>query len=152
MMGFAIDVPSFGGFRSLEDQQQLEQWRADSVKTGKGDYAVARPGTSKHERGEAFDVRIPGATGDDPRYKVLADYAPEIGLRAGYYFKTSHGNDPFHFELATSARPLVQTLDPLTVLATNGDDSGSASDGSTLTPWVIGLGALVSYLIFRAVK
>ena len=107
--GGDLTIPEYGGFRGNGIQAQLYQWMLDSIAKGTGAYAVAPPGDSKHERGEAFDARVirnPSGWSEGQSYKWLADQAPSIGLRAGYYFgggPPSKKADIFHFEL--SSRP-----------------------------------------------
>lgn len=97
--GFDIGIAEYGGLRDLATQQQLLKWEQDSVAAGGKPYAVATPGKSKHETGDAFDIFIdvlPSTFPDkEAGYKFLADLAPSLGLRAGYYFSRK---DEFHFE------------------------------------------------------
>ena len=79
LLGEAIPVAS--GYRSREEQQRLWDARASNP------YPVARPGSSRHERGLAIDVA--GAFVDR-----LVAVAPAAGL-----CRPLPLSDPVHFEL-----------------------------------------------------
>lgn len=95
-LGLRLYVPDEGGYRSTVKQEALY---ADSIAQGGGTglaYPVARPGTSFHEYGAAFDLHILDGNDTRENYRKLADLARDIGLTAGYYFSNS---DPYHFQL-----------------------------------------------------
>jgi hypothetical protein len=99
--GGDIGIPDYGGLRTMEQQAQLLKWEQDSVARGEKPYAVHTPNRfAAHTTGDAFDVRVnvamDGLTVEET-YKAMADFAPTLGLTAGYYFKTVPP-DPFHFE------------------------------------------------------
>jgi hypothetical protein len=130
--GMDISIPAYGGFRSFATQQQLVAWRDAAVAKGSPSYAVAPAGKSNHEDllgdgyGHAFDVKINyhAESSDDAAYRKLADFAPALGLRAGYYF---HKSDPFHFEDARmKTNGTSWLLDP-----TGGTDTGAPSSSPT---------------------
>jgi hypothetical protein len=74
--------------RSSAQQQALYDARASNP------YPVARPGTSKHERGQAVDLVATG--GDSDAVQIIGEVAESYGLKWGGRF--SHP-DPVHFEL-----------------------------------------------------
>ncbi len=141
-IGGDVGIAEYGGFRDAATQAQLVKWRDDSVAAGGPFYAVAPPGHSAHETGDAFDLQwndAPDGWTMAQFQKELADYAPELGLRAGYYFHggpPNKGADPNHFENAT--------IEPDTGVegVTPAEPSGSAS--STL---VAGLAVLLGVLL-----
>lgn len=99
--GGDIGIPADGGKRTLARQAQLVQYEQDSVAAGDPAYAVhSASATAPHVTGDAFDVRVNtpmnGLTVDQT-YLAMAQYAPTLGLIAGYFFK-SVPSDPFHFE------------------------------------------------------
>lgn len=102
--GGDIGIDRIKQLRTPEFQAQLVKWRDDSVATGGAYYPVAPVGSSNHETGDAFDVdwnRAPAGVSMAVFQKQIADFAPSIGLRAGYYFgggPPSRKSDPFHFE------------------------------------------------------
>jgi hypothetical protein len=78
MLGRRIPISS--GYRSPAQQQNLWDHRASNP------YPVARPGTSKHESGEAVDVPLSFRP-------TLAHVAPAVGLCQPV------AGDPVHWEL-----------------------------------------------------
>lgn len=74
-------VPITSGWRSREQQQRLFDQR------GSNPYPVARPGTSKHERGLAIDVPLSFVPS-------LVGVAGQVGL-----CRPVAREDPVHFEL-----------------------------------------------------
>lgn len=72
------------GRRSSADQLRLWRNRRNNR------YPVARPGTSKHERGLAFDLPR------GPHLEAFGHWAPLVGLRWGGLFSRP---DPIHFEV-----------------------------------------------------
>ena len=71
------DIEGLGGrlhvnsaFRSRQDQERLYANRA------KNPYPVAKPGTSKHEKGNALDLGVTGMT-----QEALAEAASKRGLK-----------------------------------------------------------------------
>lgn len=91
-IGFPCRVSS--GYRSTERQAQLY---AAWIARGKTGLPAARPGTSRHELGEAVDV-VWQATGVNEPFRgawsILGAWAEqELGLRWGGL------KDPVHFEL-----------------------------------------------------
>jgi hypothetical protein len=94
--GFDIRITS--GRRTYEQQAAL-------YAAGRGApgpvVTFARPGTSPHERGEAFDIAVlaDGFRSDDPDLLYAAgQYAPYVGLTWGGDFGTIYDDD--HFELS----------------------------------------------------
>lgn len=77
--------PITSGGRSSADQRRLWNNRH------KNPYPVARPGTSKHEGGRAFD--LPSAA----RHDYYGYWAPLVGLKWGGTFSKP---DKIHYELA----------------------------------------------------
>jgi len=73
--------------RSLDEQKRLY----DRYRQGRSRYPAARPGTSTHGAGLAFDLAL-----DPPRYAEAGAVWEELGLTWGGRFK-----DPIHFD----ARP-----------------------------------------------
>ena len=93
-----IETNVISGVRSLDDQKQLYanyiagQRRQPLPFPSRGAVPLAAvPGTSEHERGDAFDLQ---AT-DPSRQSELLSLAPSVGLR------TLGSKDPNHFELAS---------------------------------------------------
>jgi len=127
-LGYTLSVPDFGGLRTEAQQTQLQTWEQQSCATGQGCYAVAPPGSSFHECGAAFDVQIVSGGSSDADYRALADLAPSVGLRAGYYFAQS---DPFHFELPMSLAQACQLY--------NQQTTGLAIGGSALALVLLGV-------------
>lgn len=73
------------GYRSYQEQQQLYQARLSNK------YPVAKPGTSMHETGLAFDLDIPVSFDS-----WIAYLAPLAGLKWGGTFSRP---DRVHFQL-----------------------------------------------------
>lgn len=93
-----IETNVISGVRSLDDQKQLYanyiagQRRQPLPFPSRGAVPLAAvPGTSEHERGDAFDLQ---AT-DPSKQAELWSLAPAVGLR------TIGSSDPNHFELAS---------------------------------------------------
>jgi hypothetical protein len=91
-----------GGTRSSDEQARIYQ---DALEAGGGSdtaYAAAKPGTSRHEYGAAFDVHIVAGGETDANYHKLADLGQRLGLVAGYYFdhRGVGKHDPYHFQLS----------------------------------------------------
>lgn len=108
--GYTLMVPEDGGTRTTARQAELY-----AASSNGADYAVGRPGTSRHEYGAAFDLHIIGGgngengAGDDDDYRNLAELAEGIttippGLTAGYWFDARGlgRHDPYHFQLNES--------------------------------------------------
>lgn len=93
-VGIEFVVPPYGGLRTEADQAKLAKWRDEAVAAGKPWYPVAPFGSSFHERGAAFDVKITKGSLDQ-----LGQLGEAIGLRWGGRWSKS---DPFHFELPTT--------------------------------------------------
>ncbi len=126
--GIFYEIPKFGGTRTTADQALLVKWRNEAVDRARvegfqppgrrfippGDragraawYPVADTTKSYHGSGAAFDVKIliHSEVTEDAAYRKLAQIAEDdIGLRAGYFFRTGPNgvNDPFHFQLRKS--------------------------------------------------
>lgn len=92
--GIEFVVPAYGGLRTEADQAQLVAWRDQAVAKGLPWYPVAPFGSSFHERGAAFDVKV--TKGSLDRLGVLGE---SLGLRWGGRWTKA---DPFHFELPTT--------------------------------------------------
>ena len=85
---FIQDTPGVAlssGFRSTAKQAQLYADRANNPNP------VARPGTSKHETGDAVD------------FSGITPHLQRVAQAYGLYFP--HRNDPVHAELATTGYP-----------------------------------------------
>lgn len=102
------DIGIISGLRTTAQQAQLYADSTAARAAGIPHLPAAKPGTSKHETGDAFDIAYftipPGLTLDEFE-QALADYAKTIGLKPGYYFHDENGDpdpDPPHFENATS--------------------------------------------------
>lgn len=96
-IGYAYDLPDYGGVRTEAQQKQLVQWRDEAVARGEPYYDVAPPGTGFHPYGGAFDITITTpANPTDNEYGTAAEVGVSVGLRPGYFFSRP---DPFHFEL-----------------------------------------------------
>lgn len=72
------------GNRTIEEQRRL--WR----NRHRNPYPVARPGTSRHHGGRAFD--LPSSA----RHDIYSAWAHLVGLKWGGTFGTP---DPIHYEL-----------------------------------------------------
>ncbi len=98
------DITITSGLRTRTHQAQLYADSLANAHAGLPFLPAALPGRSLHERGAAFDIAVlrpaTGLTAEET-YKLLADLAPTLGLRPGYYFRTV--SDPVHFELADAA-------------------------------------------------
>lgn len=133
-LGIDLTIPDYGGFRTYAQQAQLVAWRDESVAKGGAFYAVAPAGSSDHEQGTAFDVQVvsvPSGMTSDQAYQTLADYAPQLGLTAGYYFgggPPSKKSDPFHFQLASE--PAGGVIATQSVIVDSSDDDGAGE------PWL----------------
>jgi LAS superfamily LD-carboxypeptidase LdcB len=75
--------------RSTATQRRLY----DAYIHGRSIYPAAKPGTSKHERGLAFDMVL-NVPRDHPAYRQLGEIWEKAGGRWGGRFK-----DEIHFEL-----------------------------------------------------
>jgi hypothetical protein len=85
-----IKIRVVSGLRSTAKQAALYANRGNSS------LPVAKPGTSKHERGEAVDVAIVGKA--SPKlWAVVGEEGERVGLRWGGRFNRP---DPVHFELS----------------------------------------------------
>lgn len=83
---YGIPAPRIvSGLRSTERQRQLWANRKSNR------YPVARPGTSKHEKGLAFDLPR------GPHLEIFGHWSPLVGMRWGGYFAR---RDEIHFEMA----------------------------------------------------
>lgn len=85
--GIAVRVTS--GLRSIEKQRALYADRASNPNP------VAKPGTSKHEQGQAIDVGPVGKT-SAAIWQAIGEEGKRTGLRWGGDFVK---RDPVHFEL-----------------------------------------------------
>lgn len=98
-LGTVFNVTVTSATRTLADQQRIYQ-RAQS---GASRYPAAKPGSSPHQLGIAFDlhlspkagVRLP--RGVDP-YRLAGMVWEAVGLRWGGHFSATFGNDPIHFD------------------------------------------------------
>lgn len=85
------------GFRTYAEQKALY----DQGRTKPGPIVTnAKPGTSLHEFGKAFDIAFTGTIpypNDDIKWKAVADIGKACGLSPGFYF-TSFKDRP-HFEI-----------------------------------------------------
>lgn len=105
--GYTLAIPEFGGRRSAATQTALYVAAVAAGIGGDTAYAVAKPGTSRHEYGAAVDLHIiaggdgDGGTGADSDYRWLAETAESLGLIAGYYFdaRGQGKHDQYHFQL-----------------------------------------------------
>lgn len=80
---------------------------------------VARPGSSMHEYGAAFDVAVtahPDGWTDADALAALGEEAPRVGLRWGGTFTTP---DPAHFALAESLEAARAAYTPTLAEAAN---------------------------------
>ncbi len=78
-------------FRTRADQELM-------YRQSKPGFA-AKPGTSRHESGEAVDISIPGANSNnpnDPQYKLLAEYWQDMGYTWGGNWENC---EPWHFDI-----------------------------------------------------
>lgn len=78
-------------FRTRAEQEAI-------YRTARSGYA-AKPGSSRHETGEAVDITIPGANSsnkNDPQYKKLAAFWQNMGYTWGGNWKHC---EPWHFDL-----------------------------------------------------
>lgn len=165
--GIAYVIADYGGLRTQADTVKLVGWRDAAVakarklaaleadkrrlspsqkalaveQAGKRAYYRVSPfGRTFHSRGAAFDIRItttaPGLTFAQS-YKVLGDYAPQIGLRWGGNF--SAPADPFHFE----DRRTLEELDRRFAEHQAQLSSGRAATLGAVTPVVIVVAVVV---------
>lgn len=110
-MGITYDIADYGGVRTLADTILILGYRNDDYAAAiAADPSVAnipintwRPiapfGSSYHNYGAAFDVRItsaPAGVSFDSALQELKDIAPSVGLSSDV------ANDPPHFELPIS--------------------------------------------------
>jgi hypothetical protein len=137
--GITIRVVS--GLRSTAKQAALYANRFTSP------LPVAKPGTSKHERGEAVDVAIVGKS-SSKLWDVVGEEGERVGLRWGGRFNRP---DPVHFELtagslsAGSSAPVGVGQVPVRAAGING--------GEDNMPKVLlagGLGLLVAALLAKS--
>ena len=80
-------------FRTRSEQEAI-------YRTARSGYA-AKPGSSRHESGEAIDITIPGANKNnknDPQYRKLAEKWQSMGYTWGGNWKHC---EPWHFDLRT---------------------------------------------------
>lgn len=80
--------------RGIHEQQKLWDAYQEALRRGEAHLPAARPGTSKHEFGLAFDMARPGIAPEDD------DLLPELGAiweEAGGIWG-GRFNDPVHFE------------------------------------------------------
>lgn len=87
--GLKVNIAS--SLRTYEEQCRI-------YKGGKNPMA-ARPGTSMHESGQAFDIAIEGANRsnpNDPAFKLLGEFWMKRGFRWGATFKNQC--EPWHFD------------------------------------------------------
>ena len=83
-----VQVVLNSGFRSHPEQKLLHD---GFVKGLPGFAKAAPPGTSKHQNGIAFDIRVAGGDGD-PTYEWLKKNGPAHG-----FVRTVNG-EPWHWE------------------------------------------------------
>lgn len=127
------DIGVVSGLRSYAQQAQLY---ADSIakqNAGIPTLPAAKPGTSAHETGDAFDVSyniVPDGMTLDDFQRALADYARTIGLTPGYYW---NHKDEVHFQNSV--------IEP--------DQGGTASSGGSPVEIVVALavGALALWWV-----
>jgi hypothetical protein len=138
--GGDIGIPAYGGLRTMAQQAQLLKWEQDSVAAGGAPYAVHAPNASAaHTTGDAFDVKVntpmDGLTVDQT-YLAMAQYAPTLGLTAGYFFK-SVPSDPYHFEntdRSLNAAPNTAGSTPATPDGTANPDGTPTYNGMAYDP------------------
>ena len=109
------------GYRSYELQSSLWQRKVEAVGEQQADIWVARPGTSEHQSGLAFDVDIvnnpgealTGAFADTAAFSWLNAHAAQYGFILRYpenaTWATGYGYEPWHF------RYVGKTLAPVLV-------------------------------------
>ena len=104
-----IETNVISGVRSLDDQKQLyanyvagQQGQPLPFPSRGAVPLAAVPGTSEHERGDAFDLQ---AT-DPSKQAELWSLAPSVGLR------TLGSKDPNHFELASASDAAPARVSP----------------------------------------
>lgn len=135
--GIAIGVADFGGIRTQSDTTKILGYRSDDYKAALSAGTIRpdttlqqfRPiapfGSSFHNYGAAFDVRVtarPASMTEYAALRALGLYAPNIGLRWGGNFTNP---DPPHFELAI---PLTEAKARYTSFASSGGASSTISD------------------------
>ena len=87
-----VQVAINSGFRSYPEQKDLYE---GYIKGLPGFNLAAKPGTSNHQNGIAFDIAVAGASGD-PVYDWLKENAPPRG-----FIRTVNG-EPWHWEYDTA--------------------------------------------------
>lgn len=91
------DIKITDGFRTYDQQKAL--YAKGRTKPGPK-VTNAKPGTSLHEFGKAFDTAFNGSVpypNDDTKWKAVADIGTSCGLISGFYFTTF--KDRPHFEV-----------------------------------------------------
>lgn len=83
-----VDVSIKSGFRSYPEQKQLYDGYVHHLP---GYNLAAKPGTSKHQNGVAFDIAVAGGDGN-PTYDWLKKHAPAKG------FVRTVNKEPWHWE------------------------------------------------------
>lgn len=83
-----VTVAINSAFRSYREQEQLYD---GFIKKLPGFNTAAKPGTSKHQNGIAFDIQVAGGAGD-PCYDWLTRNAPQRG------FVRTVNKEPWHWE------------------------------------------------------
>lgn len=91
-----VTVAINSAFRSYREQEQLYD---GFIRKLPGYNTAAKPGTSKHQNGIAFDIQVAGGAGD-PCYDWLTRNAPQRG------FVRTVNKEPWHWEYDP---PLAQT-------------------------------------------
>jgi len=83
-----VEVAINSGFRSYPEQQRLYDGYRKGVP---GFNLAAKPGSSQHQNGIAFDIAVPGGAGN-PTYDWLTEHAPRHG------FVRTVNKEPWHWE------------------------------------------------------
>lgn len=83
-----VQVAINSAFRSYREQQDLYD---GYVRRLPGYNTAAKPGTSQHQNGLAFDIQVAGGAGD-PCYDWLTQHAPQHG------FVRTVNKEPWHWE------------------------------------------------------
>jgi ABC-type glycerol-3-phosphate transport system permease component len=152
-----FEIADFGGLRSEADTAKIlgyreTDWaaavRADpslAQRVSKEDWRPIAPyGSSMHNYGAAFDVRVtatPPGMSNLAALNILKDYADVVGLVDGRDF-----GDPPHFELPggiAAARAAWQKTHGVTVLGQ------SVSSSAVTVALIIVFGLLAAYLLTR---
>lgn len=86
-------------FRTRADQEAI-------YRTARKNYA-AKPGSSRHETGEAVDIHIVGTKNtNDPKYKKLGEYWQSMGyMWGGNEWKSA--TEPWHFDLRPTTKRIA---------------------------------------------